>query len=701
MKKSRGRPPLVSRNLPDKTSVIEKSLSSHQLLKDCHVRLPLRLKYNDNVEEHPKLLSESSSGFIKSGIENCSSNTNSNNATHSNDTSEVRPTLFDSLLDSKRVLVASVTVNPNRPVSSSKHSKKVTDHSETINASDSSTRQPLLSAKNKPRRRSAIAGENFVASCLLFSKNSRKSLPNEKKGSIGRPRKVPSVGDKFPVKEKKSNVKASPAKFFKKSDSIIGLKQQKDSSECKIKPLNEKESQVAFARPWITSLSHSKSNPADLSTSSPFKLSNSNNTTFKMMSFENRSAHAQKKKNSLLPKLNGSSMTAYRDMNQFGDDLDEDNDASSSSSSSSDSSESELSSSGSSCYVSSDDDLEKSKPLSLSADKQWRDSESGKKITNKKLGFEKVFSGKKANIKKRNEVSKEIVTTPLSNGSIRSENKHETASVAIKRKCGRPRKYPLKLKLTNKGGWNGSSDVSVVVKSPSTSKEPTPTPKSPEKSSTRINSADFDSDSFNLPQSRSISPSPQTPITNSLTPSLSEHSDNAADNPITDDSNPVEACDNPFSPSIVEMNCGDEPINQSSPTDEDRSSNAAFDLDQNSSSSLCIRDQSSEADSALFNKRDPTLLAWESTNSSMQNSPSTRGDTQGDSRQSLSFYSGPAMDDSFGKMFPSVECDLTRSRSDDDDVTKAEIPTEENPKSVDVGSIEVRIISTYCFLNTF
>ena len=654
-KKPLGRPPLASKNLPNWPSVVKNPVGRPPLSKARRVRPPLFVKTLYNVDTRQGLASPSKnlerasfdemSG--KSSVENRCSNTNSNNATHlnasSNSTPDSRPSLFDSLLESKRVLVASVTVNPNRPASIPTlfKQKKAKSNAATVDGGESSSRQRALPLKMKPRRRSAIAGENFVASCLLFSKNSRKSAPNDKKRPVGRPRKTPLL------KEKKAVIKVPPAKSIKNSASVEGFEAQDDNDTGKIKSPNEGDGQVAFARPWITGLSQNRPDLADLSASSPFRMSNSSSAAFKIM-FRNPSAHAQKKKSALFSKLSRSSMTTYRDMNQFGDDLDEDNDASSSSSS-----ESELSCSSStesSCDSSSGEDMTSLNPIGLFTDKKWRDSEQN---GNTKVKSEKLSSARKANCKKKNEINEEKLSMSKTNESDQFGIHNPETAEPAKRKRGRPRKHPLKRQIDNAFI---NQEVSFITK-------PDITDLTTSEEISR-NGNDLSEPSSPIGDHRFAASTPTPAEEHDLNSSCSSSSDQSDDEQEESFSNKLknlEDCDDAVtSPPALTTHC-DESSNRASPSDKDPSVDVPSELDE-SSVLPCAREQSSDAENAFLSKRDPTLLAWQSTSSSMQSWSCAHADAECDLSSTLDAGTA-ALDESFSNIFPSVDSVSMSSQS--------------------------------------
>ncbi|CAK8672404.1 unnamed protein product [Clavelina lepadiformis] len=412
------------------------------------------------------------------------SNTNSNNGNKMSDnalkskspTETKFSTVYTALTDSNHVLVASVTVSPNKrpqlsPTSPKQFSSSTSSESSKANLKASAKLKQRLSASSlspepKRRRRSAIAGENFVASCLLSSRVPRRTQTSERKRPRGRP---PSNANEsfeedfldlasraLDPEDNLGSFGACLENSTHSSNHFLGVRPQGQSSDINYKSLSKKEGQVstvAFAKPWIPAIGSAASKLTQPCRSS-FRLGNEN--SFKMMSFNHIKSHRRSGSTKLF-NFRPSSLTAYRDMTR--NDLDEDNDASSSSSS-----DAESSSSAESSYDNSSDENEDTENEIVTAesenfDKHWRENEKVKKNFKKKinltksqnLDFVKVPTTKQVNTKAK-QMLESITKVPGDKGfelgakipqGLNAKEKSSCSGV-VKRGRGRPRKYPLK-----------------------------------------------------------------------------------------------------------------------------------------------------------------------------------------------------------------------------------------------------------------
>ena len=548
----------------------------------------------------------------------------------STSTNDTRSTLFDALSDNKRVLVASVTVNPaKRPYT--KPSKIPSTRKSLDDLSELPRKKSIFTSEILPkrRRRSAIAGENFVASCLLSSRNSRKLTVGEKK-RLSVPSRPLSLTENL--------------QRVSKDDSELdqSFLDAQDQTNAQVKPLSKNDSQCAFAQPWLTSLAPGSPKLSSLS-STPFKLASHNHPTFKMMS----AAHSHKKmKNVMPPKLDGASLTAYRDT-QYNDDVDEENDVTSSSESES----SSCSSAESSCDLSSDDaDEETLSSGGLLGHHQWRER-GGKKMLKKKR-----LESRKETLKSTIEAEEQKPSFKLQKPSSHLPNNFKStslspssipnASTPVKRKRGRPRKHPLKIEEANhevvteaaKSTENDDLDRSMALSS---------------------QEKDIEMLQAYMPPASPISITPHSP----RSPAVGQSLPATPGSPYSHDS----AC------SVNDTLENAERFENMDPVQDNESTVAADDLDiakspVASSPAVAIDSSSDELPEYedrgslssvkdpvdIRSKHDPTLPKWHSETSSLVNSPKAQGDAEYDSRQSSSLYDGVPLDDSFSNVFPSV-----------------------------------------------
>ena len=571
-------------------------------------------------------------------VENCT-NTNSNNGTHLQDqpstTTCTRPILFDVPTETKRVLVASVKVNaPKRTYSVDATSTKPFSPKPGYD----SLAKDLLSDEPKRRRRSAIAGENFVASCLLFSKNSRKPIAVEKKRSKSHSRPLQNVDED----QNSLKMEETPQK-----QEIL-----KHNADAKVQ-LTKTDAKVAFAQPWFSSLTPGSSKLSQFSNSS-FNLANSN----KLMSFRAANAHAQKTTMPL--KLDSVSLTAYRDMTQYDDDPDEENDVTSSSSSDSESSSSSV---DSSYDLTSDEDPIAKNRVESSFEAKWRHYERPKKLMKKKTKTLNQLAGTLAEDK---QVS---VAPPIKLDRVENAASLSTADLKVaapaKRKRGRPRKYPLKPDIQKSTGkpqsdpnpkTQFSSFLNTACENGTKRRQSTEgSPIAGDKSAHDLKSEE----------------NPDVSITNLITSTPKQQKDEprptASNHPFHRESFQKETrdCEKeivPVSPmasselkkvQVVEETRCDSLASK----EENSSSDEEFkDVESEEESSRSIEKGSSvEVGSTFVSKRDPTLSNWHSEQSSLQGSLRASGENECDSHQSSSLFSGVPLDDSLSSMFPNVD----------------------------------------------
>ena len=632
---------------PKRTSrapLVPRNFSESSVNEDARAKLKLNAKLTFEVNNLKD----------KEAFRTCNTITQNKEKARSTSTSKTRPTLFDTLSDTKHVLVASVTVSPttkpfSKPMSPEKSNLEVAELPRQ--------KSSFLSSKGelKPKRRSAIAGENFVASCLLFSSNSRKQLTGEKK----KMRRNSSAIDIQSNARKKKLTKSFSSSL---SDSKMTITPEQQEKSSLINTMSSNDPQVAFARPWISSLAPGSSKPSNLS-SSPFKLANHNHPTFKMMS----AAQSPKKLDSIMPpKLNRASMTTYRDMTQFDDDMDEENDVTSTSSSEAESSSS--SSAESSCEMSSDDAVETAPSARNSAvlDKsQWREHGKGKKLLKKKKQ-EKSPNLKKQIVKSPKHDSEQNIVSDLAfnktepdvqvsiTATIAPKDVKLDAAVPTKRKRGRPRKYPLKpevhrrLSLPHQAGAVETEPKTLSEGVAQLTDASMPAHKNlqgvsqqPAVSPALFASQEVETNSPQVPSP--IYPNPGNPEL------LQKH--------VSDVENEKAAVFQPADNSALDANESTRigtPASLKSPClSDDSSSDSSSDLDDLVSS---VDDKPSKtmSKSSFVSKKDPTLPNWHSENSSLQSSPRAQGDMEFDSRQSSSGFTGVNLDDSFSTIFPTV-----------------------------------------------
>ena len=617
---------------------------------------------------------------------------------------ETRPPLFDALSDTKRVLVASVTVNPSKPFS------KTT--SPTLPPRNSNVEEPVLpseklslfSSDNEPkrRRRSAIAGENFVASCLLFSSNYRKQLTNEKKKT----RRISSVNDAQTIPRMKKLNKSFSASLSESKLNIASKSDQSDQS------LGKSDAQVAFAQPWFSSLTIGSSKHSNLS-STPFKMANHNHPTFKAMS----AAHTHKKTKILIsPKMNRASMTTYRDMTQYDDDIDEENDVTSTSSSES---ESSSCSSAESSYELSSDDVIETVPSSGSVlDKsQWRDHVKNKRyVKRRKQERSPNFKKQLQKTKSDDETAKQVV---LSQAFQEKNLKNSTKTtseptdvklndgIVIKRKRGRPRKYPLKPDA-RKNGPISPHTIPIETEVKKVEKD-----QSPSEEAKIIAQMDIQAT-----QQQPVVSSPSHPLspvfqaTEEASPGITSPIYPSSDSPVPvrpslsdfeEESEEIAKAFENTKKKENDMQIENEfatPLSPGSPKSPNLSEGSS-DLDD-IDSSLDGKNPSSKVQPTFLSRRDPTLPNWQSETSSLQSSPRAQAENEYDSRLSSTIYSG-VLDDSFSTIFPTVQ-----PKSPLDDSVQNEKGREKDPSAnpvVEDGASERKSlespVSIFKLLKTF
>lgn len=382
------------------------------------------------------------------------SNSNSNNANAARDeipnaTSDSGPVSASTTTDKTRVVVASVTVSPPKP------RRVLSPKSALTGASDTHRRNKKASPNRfkvepKLRRRSAIAGENFVASILLSNRSPKKGVHPEKKRSRSRgPRsgfrelrtlKSPNRPDENekPEKDAEKATLREPASN-NATGSFLAYGPHMQSRERMKSSLNTTEgtiSTVAFAKPWIPALGSGASNVAGRGGS--FALAH--DSRFKDMSFQAASRQtfkrgANKKMRAL--NLQSPALTKYRDVKRR-----EDNETSSSSDAESSSSSSAESLSDNT----SDDELADARAEEGEGfDRQWRGGEKSRKVLKRKTNNPAGAPAPPISLSP-------IVPAPrgaqdfdvgASDSGVQSTRKTKAVE-GVKRGRGRPRKYPLK-----------------------------------------------------------------------------------------------------------------------------------------------------------------------------------------------------------------------------------------------------------------
>nr|CAB3257896.1 histone acetyltransferase KAT6A [Phallusia mammillata] len=332
--------------------------------------------------------------------------------------------LYSALNDSNHVVVASVTLSPKKrlPTHGSGELKRKVKKS------------PFTPSESEPkqRRRSAIAGDNFVASCLLSSRAHKKSSmlggSGEKKRPRGRPRS--SLPPELPLSPKDEN-SPSEAEQSDTNASFLGQGPHIQNSESMRSSLTPGEGTVAFAKLWIPTLGSGASNVSQSSTN-PFKLDN----TFSNMSFKAASSYSYHRSSKRFD-LQSPSLTTYREMNR--PDYDEDNEMSSSSSS--DAESTSCSSAESSEENSSDEEPTDARDAEDGFDRQWREK------SRKMLKRRNQDAAKQLENSNRNSTAEELIGADVG----ASDYTEVTRKVdGVKRGRGRPRKYPPKEENTPK-----------------------------------------------------------------------------------------------------------------------------------------------------------------------------------------------------------------------------------------------------------